>query len=85
MCAARSRRKFKAIGCHPLADDMGMATATQPRILTTPEAGALIGRSDETVRRLIAAGKVRARMIGGRWFVDADSLAELEQDGEGSS
>lgn len=54
-----------------------MATATQPRILSTPEAGKRARRSDETIRRWIAEGKLRARFLGGRWWVDAESLAEL--------
>ena len=56
---------------------MAVATPT-PLILTTAEAGERLKRSDETVRRLIAAGKLRARLIGRRWFVDGESLAELE-------
>jgi excisionase family DNA binding protein len=62
-----------------------MATTTSgPGVLTTPQAGKRVHRSDETIRRWIAEGRLRARLVGGRWFVDAQSLAALEreQDGE---
>jgi len=58
-----------------------VATPTQePRVLTTPQAGKRLKRSDETIRRLIAAGRLQARLIGGRWFVDGQSLAALERE-----
>lgn len=39
-----------------------------------PEAARLMGVSVGRARRLAAEGRVRARLVGGRWLVDASSL-----------
>lgn len=42
--------------------------------VSVPEAAGLMGVSVARARRLAAEGRVRARMVGGRWLVDAASL-----------
>lgn len=51
---------------------------TQPdSILSTPQAARLLHRSAETVRAMIARGDLPAVLIAGRWWVDAEAVAEL--------
>lgn len=45
-----------------------------PLTLTVPEAAALLGRSRDFVRRLIADELVAATKLGGRWYLNAASL-----------
>lgn len=55
-----------------------MTTATRPRkaALSRKEAAALYSVSVWTVDELIAAGTVRAKKVGRRVLVDADSMAD---------
>lgn len=46
-----------------------------PLVMTPSEAGAALGCSSETVRRLIASGELRARKLGGVWAVDGAAVA----------
>jgi hypothetical protein len=41
---------------------------------TLKGAAFMTGYSQSGIRRRISAGKIKARRVGGRWFVDASSL-----------
>lgn len=43
-------------------------------LMTTAEAADKLGVSERQVRRLAAAGDLRARRVGDRWLVDADAV-----------
>ncbi|HEX9713777.1 MAG TPA: DUF433 domain-containing protein [Actinomycetota bacterium] len=56
-------------------------------MLTVPKAAAVIGRSPETIRRWIRAGRLRSTKVGTQHMIDQDDLAEFirttrEQVGE---
>lgn len=46
-------------------------------MLTVPEAAARTGRSAETIRRWIRAGKLRARKVGTQHVIEEEDLEEL--------
>ncbi|HEX6263353.1 MAG TPA: helix-turn-helix domain-containing protein [Actinomycetota bacterium] len=46
-------------------------------MLTVPEAAARTGRSAETIRRWIRAGKLRARKVGTQHVIEEEDLDEL--------
>jgi excisionase family DNA binding protein len=53
--------------------------------ISTTEAGQRLGLTREQVLRRIGRGDLRAQQVGGRWLVDAHSLAEyLARHAEGA-
>jgi excisionase family DNA binding protein len=52
--------------------------APQPRALFSPkEAESVLGVSHATLYRLIAAGRIDARKLGGKTVVTAESISQL--------
>lgn len=51
------------------------------RFATVAEAGAIVGKSAETVRRWIASGRLRAHHVADRVFVARADLKEAARDG----
>jgi excisionase family DNA binding protein len=49
--------------------------------LTVPEAARRIGKKEETIRRWIRAGKLRARKVGTQHLIEEDDLALLMSEG----
>ena len=46
-------------------------------MLTVPDAASRMGKSPETVRRWIRAGRLRAQKVGTQHLIDEDDLATL--------
>lgn len=51
-----------------------MATFDDETLLTTVQAGARLGISDQRVRVLIKEGRLPATKIGGRWLIKESDL-----------
>ncbi len=47
-------------------------------MLTVPEAAARLGRSPETLRRWIRAGRLRAHKVGTQHLIDESDLSVVE-------
>jgi excisionase family DNA binding protein len=52
-------------------------TEQQPSYLTALEAARLLRRDRDTVYRLLKAGRLPGRKVGGTWLVDAAKLRQL--------
>lgn len=50
-------------------------------LLTVRDVARRVGRSEETVRRWIWSGKLKARKLGNQLFVDPEDLAAMEGHG----
>lgn len=57
-------------------------TAATSDDLTVPELAAEWRCSEDTVRRLIRAGDLRAEFIAGRWHIDRRDVANFRKDRE---
>lgn len=56
---------------------------TEPALLTAAEAAAVLGRSVEWTRELLAEGAIEgARQRRGRWYVPRDALMTWIEGGE---
>ena len=51
-------------------------TLAMPEV-TAPEAALLTGLNVETIRRYLRSGKLKSRMVGGRYLIDRRSLRPL--------
>jgi excisionase family DNA binding protein len=59
-----------------------MQRSEQHPILTVTQAAAQEHVHRTTILRRLAAGELRGRLVGGRWLVDAKSVAEFGRDGQ---
>jgi excisionase family DNA binding protein len=48
---------------------------TLPRLLSAQEAAEYLGVHINTMRRLLAAGQIPGKRIGGSWYINAEQLA----------
>ena len=70
-----ARRLRGLIGVHDVRGHIYSGAATVVSMdVTVPEAARLMGVSVARARQLAAQGRLRARLVGGRWLVDAASL-----------
>lgn len=51
-------------------------------MLTVPQAARQVGREPETVRRWIRSGKLPAKKVGGRYFVDEMEIEALSDESD---
>jgi excisionase family DNA binding protein len=51
-------------------------------MLTVPQAARRVGRTEETVRRWIRAGRLRSTRVGTQHLIDEDDLHRLIDGGE---
>lgn len=56
------------------------APDTRRRLLRTDEAAARLGVTDETIRRMIAGGRLPGTKVGGRVMVHEDVIAKFEAE-----
>lgn len=54
-----------------------MSSELQREYFSPAEVGAVLGRREETIIRLIASGELAATKLGGRWLIHASELDRL--------
>lgn len=54
-------------------------------ILTLAEAGALLDRSPDTLRRQVQRGRLRARLIGKTWVTTRDEVERYRRESLGQA
>ena len=57
----------------------GQIVFNRTELLSVPEAAKRLGANEETVRRHVRSGRLRAEKLGNQWFIHLDDLAAFSE------